>query len=201
MQRLIQGNSWLIKLITVLAVLLVWTGMAVAEGDVVYTRYNIHVEKRFKNNGEAVYKASYAGYVSPPTGEHIILPPNTQIIPVNKRRLFTKNYSFQVVGQDLSVVFEYDAKRMRMDYGQYIALITSPQPVSLDRLTGSDRKGVTDGKVYVGMSKQGVMTTLGYPAVHKTPSLDSNSWTYWKNRFRTMRVEFDQTGRVSQVIE
>ncbi len=109
-----------------LLALLVWTSPVLAEGDVVYTRYNIHVEKKFKNNGEAVYKASYAGYVKPPTGEHVILPPNTQIIPVNQRRLFTKNYSFQVVGQDMAVVYEYDAKRMGMDYDQYMVLITSP---------------------------------------------------------------------------
>jgi len=196
-----QRNIRLVTLALMLLTLLAWTGQGVAEEGNVYTRYNIHVEKRFKNNGEAVYKASYANYVSPPSGEHVILPPNTQIIPVNQRRLFTKNYSFQVVGQDISVVFEFDAKRMGMDYDQYMALITSPQPVTLNGLNGIDQKGVTDGKAFVGMTKQGVMTALGYPAVHRTPSLDSNSWTYWKDRFRTLRVEFDQTGRVSQVID
>ena len=179
----------------------VWVGQGLAEEGSVYTRYNIHVEKRFSRNGEPVYKASYAGYVNPPSGEHIILPPNTQIIPINKRRLFTKNYSFQVVGQDMSVVFEFDAKRMGMDYDQYMELICSPQPVSLKGLNKVDLTGVQKGKALIGMTKQGVMTALGYPAAHRTPSLDDNSWTYWRDRFRTMRVEFDQSGRVSKVIE
>ncbi|WP_432822454.1 hypothetical protein [Trichloromonas sp.] len=184
-----------------LLILLSGVGAAVAGGDVVHTRYNIHVEKKLKNNGEAVYKSSYAGYVSPPSGEHVILPPNTRILPINKHRLFTKNFSFEIVDQGISVVYEFDAKRMGMDYDQYMTMITSPQPVSLDGLNATDRKGVADGKAYVGMTKPGVMTALGYPAVHKTPSPDSNSWTYWKDRFRTMRVEFDQAGKVSQVIE
>jgi hypothetical protein len=201
MKRKFQGSGWLIQLMAALVVLLAWTGLAVAEGDVVYTRYNLHLEKKFKNSGEAVYKGSYAGYVSPPTGEHVILPPNTRIIPVNQRRLFTKNYSFQVVDQNFAATFEFDAKRMGMDFDQYMALITSPQPVSLDGLNPTDRKGVAEGKAYVGMTKQGVMTAFGYPAAHKTPSLDENSWTYWKDRFRTLRVEFDPSGRVSQVVE
>jgi hypothetical protein len=194
-------NIRFFSLALLLLVLLVWTGQGFAENGVVYTKYNIHVEKRFSNSGEAVYKASYANYVSSPSGEHIILPPNTGILPVNKRRMFTKNYSFQIVDQNFSVVFEFDEKRMGMDFDQYMALITSPQPVSLDGLNEIDRKGVTDGKAYVGMTKQGVMTALGYPAVHKTPSLDNNTWTYWKNRFRTLGVVFDQSGTVSQILE
>ncbi len=198
--KLLRNSGW-VQFIVAFVVLLAWVGSAAAEGDAVYTRYNIHVEKKIAKSGEAVYKASYAGYVSPPSGEHVILPPNTRIIPVNQRRTFTKNFSFQVLGKEMSVVYEFDAKRMGMDYDQYMAMITSPQPVALEGLNPTDQKGVTDGKAYVGMSKQGIMTALGYPAVHKTPSLDSNVWTYWKNRFSTMRVEFDQTGKVSQIIE
>lgn len=199
-RKFFRKDSW-VRFALVLAISLFWSGLAAAEGDVVYTRYNIHVEKKFKNNGEAVYTGSYAGYVNPPTGEHVILPPNTKIIPINQRRLFTKKYALEVVDQGYTVSFEFDANRMGMDYGQYMGMITSPQPVSLDGLNPADRKGVTEGKALVGMSKQGVMTALGYPAAHKTPSLDDNTWTYWKDRFRTLRVEFDPAGRVSKVIE
>ncbi|OHB25474.1 MAG: hypothetical protein A2X84_13555 [Desulfuromonadaceae bacterium GWC2_58_13] len=201
MKRKFQGNGRLIQLMAALVVLLAWVGPALAEGEVVYTRYNMHLEKKFKNSGEAVYKASYAGYVSPPTGEHVVLPPNTRIIPINQRRLFTKNYSIEVVDQNFPASFEFDANRMGMDFDQYMVLITSPQPISLDGLNPTDKKGVAEGKVYVGMSKAGVMTAFGYPAAHKTPSLDDNAWTYWKDRFRTLRVEFDPTGKVSQIIE
>jgi hypothetical protein len=49
------------------------------------------------------------------------------------------------------------------------------------------------------MSRKGVMVALGYPAAHRTPSLDSNSWTYWTNRFKTIVVEFDAKGLVAEV--
>ncbi len=202
-----KNRRWNILLVSfaltvlMLTALSAWAGEGSAIESIVYTKYNIHVEKRFSRNGEPVYKASYAGYINPPSGEHIILPPNTQIVPINKRRLFTKNYSFQVVGQDMTVVFEFDAKRMGMDYDQYMELICSPQPVSLKGLSSVDLTGVEKGKALVGMTKQGVLTALGYPAAHRTPSLDENSWTYWRDRFRTIRVEFDQNGRVAKVIQ
>jgi len=77
--------------------------------------------------------------------------------------------------------------------------ITGPSKVSLQSLSPIDKKGVSEGKAYVGMTKDGVRMALGYPALHRTPSLKSNTWTYWKNRFATGGVEFDASGRVKAV--
>lgn len=85
---------------------------------------------------------------------------------------------------------------MGMSEPEYIALITTDAPVSLDGFSEVDRKGIKSGKVYIGMTKNGVLTALGYPAKHRTPSLESNRWTYWRNRFVTMIVEFDGDGIV-----
>ncbi|MHB8110292.1 MAG: hypothetical protein ACYDHW_09690 [Syntrophorhabdaceae bacterium] len=38
-----------------------------------------------------------------------------------------------------------------------------------------------------------------FPAPHKTPSLGSNTWIYWMNRFKTIAVYFDQQGKVESV--
>ena len=86
-----------------------------------------------------------------------------------------------------------------MSVDQYIDLIISPTKVSLKSTSEKDRKGIRDGKAYIGMTKKGVMTALGYPAAHRTSSLDNNTWVYWKNRFSTMVVEFDGNGKVKQV--
>ena len=44
------------------------------------------------------------------------------------------------------------------------------------------------------MTKNGVRIALGYPAAHRTPSLENNSWIYWHNRFGTKVIEFDRKG-------
>jgi hypothetical protein len=53
------------------------------------------------------------------------------------------------------------------------------------------RKLIEQGAVEPGMTRQQVLTSLGYPPPHRTPSLDAPSWTYWENRWVTFIVHFD----------
>jgi hypothetical protein len=96
-------------------------------------------------------------------------------------------------------MFETNPGRMGMSSSEYVALITSPTPVTYEDLSDVDRQGIQAGKALVGMSKQGVQIALGYPARHRTPSLDDNRWTYWKGRHDTYAVEFDGSGKVAGI--
>ena len=60
----------------------------------------------------------------------------------------------------------------------------------LESLSEVDRKGVQAGSVLPGMTKRAVILAIGYPPEHATPSLDSDVWTFWKNRFGKMQVHF-----------
>ena len=80
--------------------------------------------------------------------------------------------------------------------------LADPIPTHLDKIFGKkcdatlgglsdvDRKGIRSGTVLSGMSKRAVTLAIGYPPEHATPSLDSDVWTYWKNRFGKMTVSF-----------
>ncbi len=69
---------------------------------------------------------------------------------------------------------------------------------SVEKMSDVDRKGIRAGTVLPGMSKRGVTLALGYPPEHATPSLDSDVWTYWKNRFGKLKVTF-ANGKVSEI--
>ena len=69
---------------------------------------------------------------------------------------------------------------------------------SVEKMSEVDRKGVRSGTVLPGMTKRGVILAIGYPPEHATPSLDSDVWTYWKNRFGKMKVNFTN-GKVSEI--
>jgi len=154
-----------------------------------FTRYNIHCQDK------RGLHASYSGWIDP--GEsHVILPPNTQVALEDSSR---KELEIKLKdGRELTMDFHAD--RMKMGAEEYFKLITSPQPVSLDALSGKDREGVKEGKASPGMSKNGVLAALGYPPVHATPSLAAKEWIYWKNRFNRVRVEFDGD-RVRAVVD
>ena len=162
-----------------------------AKGEIRYTKVNIHTQTK---DGRT-HKASYANYTNPGSG-HVIIPAGSEIRVTTKRR---KSFSFTFEDGSKQGVFEYHQPRMGMRLDEYLEKISSSVPISLSGLSKLDRKGVEEGKALVGMSKEGVMAALGYPAAHRTPSLDASTWIYWSNRFRTVAVEFDNNGKVAKI--
>lgn len=156
----------------------------------VYLKVNIH----YQNNGKDC-KASYANYTNPGAG-HVILGVNT---PVQIKKWGGKGFIIVDTITNTEIFFEYHEARMQMSMEEYLSRITSGSPVNLDTLSDTDKKGIKDGIATAGMTKNGVMMALGYPATHKTPSPDSNRWIYWSNRFKTLAVNFDENGIVTNI--
>ena len=165
-----------------------------AESKIMYNKYNIHAQADKKG----LLKSSYANYTDPGAG-HVIVPPNTKLKITPWKRFF-KNYGFYYELPDgRRGAFEVHEKRLGLTVEDYEELIMSSKPVSLKGFSAIDLKGIKKGKAYKGMTKKGVMTALGYPAAHETPSLEDNQWKYWRNRFRTIVVEFNSKGKVVNV--
>ncbi len=158
-------------------------------GVAVYSKYNIHfISEKGKN------KASYANLTEWPG--HDVLPYNSKI---QARAVTSKEIEIKDLATGKIIEMEFHPTRMGMSAKEYINLITSPTPVNYEGLSDVDRQGIQAGKAMVGMSKQGVMVALGYPAKHQTPSPDQNRWIYWKGRFETYAVEFDNSGKVASI--
>lgn len=159
----------------------------------VYLQTNIHGYTRV-NRGNTEYLASYANYVQPDTG-HFYVPVNT-VVSIGKWR-----GGFTMTRQDNGqlIYFEYRSGNMGgMSVEEYLNLITGPQPASLKGLSGTDLKGIKEGRALNGMTKKGVQIAWGYPAKHRTPSLDDDVWTYWRNRWVMKTVTFSN-GKVTGV--
>jgi hypothetical protein len=154
-----------------------------------FLQNNIHAE-----SGGRDTKASYANWTDPGSG-HIIIPVNT---PVEIGR-FRRGFSIKNLNSGEFIYFEYNSTNMGMSAEQYINLITSLKKVNLDQLSEIDQKGIKSGEAFIGMSKAGVRIALGYPATHRTPSLENNSWVYWRDRWKTKVIEFDTAGKVSNI--
>ena len=168
-----------------------------------YTRFNIHYCLR--GNDAA---ASYANWTQ--CGGNFI-PYNSQV-RVRSRR---NGFILTDVNSGMEIVFEYHAGRMRMSLDDYKDLIFSPTAVSYDDLNDNnimdgetwydvndiDREGIKAGQAMVGMTKQGVMVALGYPARNETPSIDMNTWVFWKTRYTKLRVKFDDNGEVVSIVQ
>jgi len=176
-------------LVLVLFVCLAGAHLAAAQDSPKYLKVHIHYQQQSRDA-----KAAYSNWTDPRTG-HMILPVNTPI----KIGKFHGGFSIISLPDNKEILFDCNEGNMHMTIEQYLPLITSPTPVELNKFSELDRKGIADGKAYVGMTKQGVMTALGYPAAHRTPSPDANTWTYWRDRFGNFTVQFDDKGLVTAV--
>ena len=66
-------------------------------------------------------------------------------------------------------------------------------------LTEKDQRGLRRGEPTVGMTKDGVLLTMGRPPYHVTPSLESNQWMYWRTNSRRTSVQFNRDGYVVRI--
>ena len=94
-----------------------------------------------------------------------------------------------------------DRHRSTADLAVYLKdyLGTSCDSEQVKTMSQIDQKGIKSGKILAGMSKDAVVLAAGYPPKHRTASLEDNTWIYWLNRWKTIQVIFDHTGKVSEI--
>jgi len=108
------------------------------------------------------------------------------------------------------IYVEIDGKNMRLgqDYGRSEPLAQTARKIVVAQdpkakvatWPAGVREAVKVGKIMVGMTKEQVIVSLGYPPVHQTPSLDSPQWKYWLTRVGSFLVVWDDKGRVRDVV-
>jgi hypothetical protein len=107
---------------------------------------------------------------------------------------------FQVVKTGREYTYAYHKAAVE-PFNQHLALVFGPEcdRKGIERLNATDKAGVQSGAAAKGMTKQGVIFAMGYPPKLRTPDLKANEWIYWRNRFNTFQVTFDDKGRVSEI--
>lgn len=61
--------------------------------------------------------------------------------------------------------------------------------VDLENL--QNKEAIKSGKIEVGMSKEEIIYTRGYPPEHKTRTLSSNHWYYWSTKHNSQKFIFE----------
>ena len=193
-QRLV----WIIPVFLVYWLLVGGQAPVFAQAKIGYLKNNIHFQEKAARGGKMVYRASYANYVDPGAG-HGILPVNSKVEISATRGWRGRSLKVIDLKGGRAIDFEYNERNMGISMDEYTDIIVSDKPVSLKGLSNVDKQGVREGKAYRGMSRKGVRMALGYPARHKTPNLKYHSWTYWRDRWRTMLIIFNDKGTVQQI--
>lgn len=86
-------------------------------------------------------------------------------------------------------------KTLDEPWEQHISKIFGMNCPDVSAMSAVDQKGIKEGRAQKGMTKQGVIDAIGYPPTTHD-YMSSDTWVYYKDHWRTFKVEF-QGGVVS----
>jgi hypothetical protein len=81
-------------------------------------------------------------------------------------------------------------RHAKVSLNEVVYRMFSPEPVDLSVFDDQMQLLIKSGTLRRGMTKYQVLLARGYPPGHETPSLESDTWTYWSSRFSSHILVF-----------
>lgn len=142
-------------------------------GYTYFLRYSLHYERSTYNTTN--YERG------------MLLPVNTQVTLLS---LSPKAMTFQVESTGEVIKVKNNSSYTGKDMNGMAELMFSDTPTNIEAFPDRVSTAIRTGEIYLGMTKQQVLLARGYPPAHKTPSVDSDRWTYWSSRFVIQTIVF-----------
>lgn len=131
------------------------------------------------------------------TGDGIrVLPAGT---PVEVTSVGRKKVIVRIAGGRQSIGNDYSRDLDPQAFARRYVVSEDPAAKIAD-WPANVQAAVKQSKVTPGMTREQVLTSLGYPVSSETPSLDSNLWRYWLDSFTEFQVRFGADGTVTDVV-
>lgn len=148
------------------------------QGATLYTCCNLHYERPEINDAN-YYVGSLLAFGSP-----------AQVQKVTKNSVTIRSGA-----TDVTLIHSYGAaQETSQQYFDKMLLTTDPH-TTFDTYPKDVQSAIQNSRVEIGMTKPQVIMSLGYPATHRTASTDLNTWTYWYNRWVSIRSPSATTAR------
>ena len=156
------------------------------QGDVVQALVNIHIDSK----GNRINTLNYQlANVAPVCTEFTIDSVGSKVIKLTANGA---QYSY-ILSKHTSKAGQSLADNFNLFFGDKC------DNGKISKLSKLDKKGIEQGKALLGMSKEGVLFAMGYPPIHANPTIESNNWLYWRNRFGKRAIEFSEQGKVINI--
>ncbi len=126
-------------------------------------------------------------------GEHI--PVNS---PVQITEMSASTITFHYGGRNIKL--KNIEKYTKVDVAGLMTRTFAEKQVNLTQFSALEKTAIEQGDVVIGMTKDAVIISRGFPPAHRTANLKLDSWRFWQNRFGTIVYEFEQ-GKVSKIVE
>lgn len=119
------------------------------------------------------------------------------LVPINSKVTLTYlgavTMQIRVEKTNQVITIENNEKYTQKDMITIAKNMLTREPVPIDKFDEKTVKNISSGNLSLGMTKEQVVMTRGYPPAHQTPTLESDRWTYWRNRFITRSLGFQDS--------
>lgn len=146
-----------------------------------YTCCNFHYD------GDWISDANWSSLPKIPAGTPV------RIVEYGDNRV-----SVDIGGRRMFLGLDYGRKLGLRAWTQMMVVADDPKK-RIAAWPAAVRETIESGKVAVGMTREQVIVSLGYPPAHATPSTESPQWKYWHTTHGTYLVVWDADGRVKDV--
>jgi hypothetical protein len=143
-----------------------------------FTRYNFYYEK-----GEHPTTNYSRG---------TMVPINTKVILKEKKR---NTLHLEINGETVKIENVKDYSRKSID--EIASKLLSENPIPIEKLGNKAVQHIITGQLKLGMTKEQVLMTRGYPPAHETHDTNSDRWVYWSSRFVKRTLLFED-GRLTE---
>ncbi|MFG0316366.1 MAG: hypothetical protein ACF8XB_03775 [Planctomycetota bacterium JB042] len=126
----------------------------------------------------------------------ILVPVNTE---VEVRSMDARRATLYVRPSGPELLVENVEKHTAKSMADAFADLCGERPVDLSGFTADERRFVAEGRVEPGMRKEAVLAAIGPPPAIGTPTLDSHEWKYWRTRFTTFLLRFEDGVLAEQI--
>ena len=124
----------------------------------------------------------------------LLIPINSQI-----KIISASNNGIVIEYIGAKITYTTSTKYTKIDTSKMLDRLFAKSKVDLSKYEQSVQDNIKNAKVVVGMTKEEVLLSRGYPPLHQTLSLEANLWKYWDHRFKTSQYKF-KDNRVVEII-
>ena len=152
-----------------------------AQAQGLYTQFNFWYERPLK-----MYSINYK--------KGTLIPAGTEVSGVEISRKYIK---FKASGESFRIRFypKYHPGETSETLGQKMFSTKNLSQLTAG-MTAREIKGIKEGVLYPGMSKNSVLVAYGFPPGHETAGLESDRWKFWMSRWTTKTICFGENKKI-----
>jgi hypothetical protein len=125
-----------------------------------------------------------------------VIPVGTPVSVLGQGRYRIK---VRIEGKDQALGNDY-SRDMSLDDFAHRYVVTENPALKISGYPRKVQDAIGAGHVLLGMSREQVIMSVGYPVTSENHDINARSWRFWLSSFAEFAVKFDDEGRVVDIV-